>query len=328
MTDLNLDVIYNDSTDPFFNLAAEQYLLDCREMRPVFMLWRNAGTVVIGRNQNAYAEINESFVRENDIKVVRRLTGGGAVFHDEGNVNYSFISPREGTKSLDFERFCAPVIEALRSLGANAGLSGRNDIEIDGFKVSGNAQCVRKDKILHHGTLLWSADLGKLAGSLRVDPEKIAAKGIKSVRSRVANIRDILHSGMDAAAFIEYIFSRIGREPRCFTEGESAAINELRNSRYSTWEWNWGESKKFSARRKKRFSYGTVEISFDSNGGLIEAAAINGDFFGVHDVSQLAQCLAGTRLEHEALTSALKDVSEFISGSSAEDIVSLILASD
>ena len=206
------DVIFNSSLDPYFNLAAEQYLLERRDTAPVFMIWRNSPAVIIGKNQNAYAELNEAFIRENDIKVVRRLTGGGAVFHD---VNYTFISPKQGANALDFARFCAPIIEALCDLGANAVLSGRNDIEIDGRKVSGNAQTVCGDRILHHGTLLWSADLSKLAGALKVDPEKIASKGIKSVRSRVANIRDLIGSEMSATDFIDYLFSRADAFPEC-----------------------------------------------------------------------------------------------------------------
>ncbi len=320
------DVIFNSSLDPYFNLAAEQFLLDRDDTRPVFMLWRNSRAVIIGRNQNAYAEINEPFVRENGIGVVRRLTGGGAVFHDEGNVNYTFISPKEGASALDFARFCSPIIDALCALGATAALSGRNDIEINGCKVSGNAQCVRGDKILHHGTLLWSADLGKLAGALNVDPEKIASKGIKSVRSRVANIRDILNSEMDALAFTDYLFSRIGSSPRSFTEDEKAAITALRDSRYSTWEWNWGESKSFSAVRKKRFPYGTVEIAFDSSRGVLENVRINGDFFGVKDICELEKKLVGTRFEFVSLTDALACVGDYISGANPGETASLILS--
>lgn len=322
---MNYDVIYNSSTDPYFNLAAEQYLLDRKDSRPVFMLWRNAQTVVIGRYQNAYAEINEPFVRENGIKVVRRLTGGGAVFHDLGNVNYSFISPKEGAAALDFARFSAPVIDALACLGVNALLSGRNDIEIDSLKVSGNAQCVRGDRILHHGTLLWSADLSALDRALRVDPEKIASKGIKSVRSRVANIREIAGSEMDAVQFIDFLFARVGGTPRGFDDDEIAEISKLRDERYGRWEWNWGESKNFSASRKRRFPYGTVEVCFDSSRGVIGEISVCGDFFGICDISELERSLCGVRLERGELSTALSEVACFISGAEPAEIADLIL---
>jgi len=320
------DVIFNSSLDPYFNLAAEQYLLERRDTAPVFMLWRNSPAVIIGKNQNAYAELNEAFIRENDIKVVRRLTGGGAVFHDYGNVNYTFISPKQGANALDFARFCAPIIEALCTLGAKAVLSGRNDIEIDGRKVSGNAQTVCGDRILHHGTLLWSADLSKLAGALKVDPEKIASKGIKSVRSRVANIRDLIGSEMDTLEFISFLFSCADAPFREFTRAEIDSINELRDSRYSTWEWNWGSSKDFSAKRSRRFGYGKVEVSLDSYGGIITAISIGGDFFGQKEICLLEERLIGIRLEFDALTAALSDVNDYISGARPSDIASLILS--
>ena len=320
------DVIFNTSLDPYFNMAAEQYLLERKDASPVFMLWRNSPAVIIGKNQNAYAELNESFIRENGIRTVRRLTGGGAVFHDEGNVNYTFVSPKQGTAALDFARFCAPIIRALCDLGANALLSGRNDIEIDGRKVSGNAQTVYGDKILHHGTLLWSADLSRLAGALKVDPEKIAAKGIKSVRSRVANIRDLIGSEMSTTDFIDYLFSRADVPARAFTDDEISAINALCDSRYSTWEWDWGSSKDFSAKKRARFAYGKVEISLDSYGGIISAVSIGGDFFGRKDVSLLEAALVGQKLEFDSLCAALSDVNDFISGASPAEIASLILS--
>ena len=323
--DRNTDVIYNRSLDAYFNLAAEEYLIDRDDPRPVFMLWRNSDAVVIGRNQNAYAEINAGYVEKQGIKVVRRLTGGGAVFHDAGNVNYTFIVSEKEAKALDFARFAGPVIDALRALGADAALSGRNDIEIDGRKVSGNAQCVRHSKIMHHGTLLWSSDPERIAAALAVDPEKIAAKGIKSVRGRVANIRDAVGSKMTVGEFIDYLFGFMGALPRSFTEAETEAISRLRDGKYSTWEWNFGESKAFSAGVKKRFPYGTVEIRFDAEGGVIKEASVTGDFFGVGEVRVLERSLCGVRMEKNALTAALGGVGSFISGAVPEEISALIL---
>ncbi len=321
----NTDVIYNPCLDAYFNLAAEEYLLDREDARPVFMLWRNADAVVIGRNQNAYAEVNGGYVASHGIKVVRRLTGGGAVFHDAGNVNYTFIVPEKDAEALDFARFAAPMTEALRSLGADASLSGRNDIEAGGRKISGNAQCVRGGRILHHGTLLWSSDPSKIAASLAVDPEKMTAKGIKSVRSRVANIRDLTGSDMDVTGFIGYLFGFVGAEPRGFDERETAAIRALRETKYSTWEWNYGESKSFSAEAKGRFPFGGVDIRYDADGGVIKEASVSGDFFGVREISGLENALCGARLEKDARTAALSGVGDYIAGASPSDIARLIL---
>ena len=322
------DVIYNRSTDAYFNLAAEEYLIDRADPRPVFMLWRNADAVIIGRNQNAYAEINSAYVEREGIKVVRRLTGGGAVFHDEGNVNYTFIVPEKEAKALDFARFAAPVVDALRALGADASLSGRNDIEIDGRKVSGNAQCVRSGKIMHHGTLLWSSDPSRIAAALAVDPEKIAAKGIKSVRGRVANISELVGSDMSVTEFIDYLFGFMGTVPRGFTEAETGAISRLRDGKYASWEWNYGESKTFSARAKRRFPYGTVEIGYTLDGGVIKEISILGDFFGVGDISELSRSLCGVRFGKSELIRALARVGDYISGAEPGEIAALMTGLD
>ena len=319
------DVIYNSSTDPCFNLATEEYLLDREDDRPVFMLWRDAAAVIIGRNQNAYAEVNEPFIRDHNIKVVRRLTGGGAVFHDDGNINYTFIAPDDGTKTLDFAGFTAPIIAALRSIGVKAELSGRNDIVVDGRKISGSAQCVRNGRVLHHGSILWSADLSHLVGALNVDPEKIASKGIGSVRSRVANLRNLIGSDMDASGFMEFLFASCASAPRVLTEDEVAAISAIRDAKYATWEWNWGKSKSFSIENKKRYPFGSVEIRCDADGGVIGEIEICGDFFGSEDTAALCDALRGVRMENGALTAALSDVGNFIAGATPEMIAGLIL---
>ncbi len=287
-----MKIIINNHTDPYFNLAAEEYLLD-NVPGELFMLWRNEPSVIIGKNQNAYAELNLEFIREHNIKVVRRLTGGGAVFHDLGNVNFTYIVARD-------------------------------------------AQCVRPaafaaggvDRVMHHGTLLYSADMAKLAGALNVDPEKIKAKGIKSVRSRVANIADFLapkHKGMGAEQFMEYMLSRVPGERVTLTSEDEAAIRRLAEEKYSTWEYTFGSSKQYSVTRKKYFEFGTVEIGLDSDGGIITEIKIRGDFFGVRDVSELCERLRGVRLDYGELLRALSDVSDYILGATPAEIASLIL---
>ncbi len=334
-----MKIYHNPHTNPYFNLAAEEYLLDNTDGE-IFMLWRNEPAVIIGRYQNAYAELNAAFIREQGIKVVRRLTGGGAVFHDLGNVNFTYIAPRGNAEALDFDRFTRPVIAALRKLGVQAELSGRNDIVVaangETRKISGNAQCVRSasymkgektDKILHHGTLLYSADMSRLVGALNVDTDKIRSKGIKSVRSRVANIKEYLseqYSGMDAAEFMDFLQNEFAGESVCFTETEIGAIQNSADNKYASWNYTYGESKRFSTVKKKYFEFGTVEIGLDADGGVISDISICGDFFGVRDTEELCGLLRGKRLEYAVLVDALRGVSEYIMGAAPAELAELL----
>ncbi|MCL2518284.1 MAG: lipoate--protein ligase [Oscillospiraceae bacterium] len=293
----------NENTDPYFNLACEEYLLETES--DVIMLWRNEPSVIIGRNQNAYAELNLGYIKTNNIKAVRRLTGGGAVFHDLGNVNFTFITPKS-ENVLNFKHYTQPIINSLSKLGISAELCGRNDVEVNGLKISGNAQCCRNDKILHHGTLLFSADLTKLAGSLNVDEEKIKSKGIKSVRSRVVNIQELLDREMDVLEFKSFIESCFDAEVRELPNTNE--IQKLADTKYSTWDWNFGKSKEYSFKDKKRYDFGTVEINLNVDGGYITDIKIFGDFFSMNDISELEQSLIGTKFED------LKDIRELLEG--------------
>ncbi len=339
----------NTHTNPYFNLAAEEYLLT-HAVDDIIMLWRNEASVIIGKNQNAFAEINFDFTHGHNIKVVRRLTGGGAVFHDLGNVNFTFISPSGGKladgiveRGLDFAHFTAPIISALRSLDIDAKLSGRNDIIVcteDGErKVSGNAQCVLDGVTLHHGTLLFSAELSRLQGALNVDPTKLKSKGIASVRSRVANIRDLLTSDMrermsDAAAFEAYLAERLSRKFECtaehLSEDTEAAIQALTDAKYSTDEWNLRRFGSFERQCRRRFDFGSVEVSFSVKNGVISDIAIGGDFFGVRDADDLADILRGTEYSRAAIENALHTfpVGDCISGANAENIADLLCEID
>ena len=323
-------IIQNKSTEPYFNMASEEYLSD-HLTEDIFMLWQNEKAVIIGKNQNAFAELDKAFIDSRGIKAVRRLTGGGAVFHDIGNVNYTFITAK-GDNSLDFARFCAPVIDALKELGVNAELTGRNDIAVDGFKISGNAQCVRGERFIHHGTLLFDADLGVMAGALRPDPLKLQSKGIDSVRSRVTNLRPLLSKQLDTAGFIGFIENYVAEHTditqiRDLTEEEKTGIQKLADTKYSTWKWNFGESKSYSRRERRRYPFGTVEAELEVSGGRISSLHISGDFFGTRDIAELEALLNGARFDSEDLTPLLSvcGINDFISGASAEDITALIL---
>ncbi|MCI8386994.1 MAG: lipoate--protein ligase [Clostridiales bacterium] len=349
-----MKIYINENTDPYFNLASEEYLLEHSD-GDIFLLWRNAPAVIIGKNQNAFAEINLDFARENGIKVVRRLTGGGAVFHDLGNVNFTFISPMDGELAkgmraggLDFEHFTRPVVEALASLGVAAELSGRNDIiaatsDGDKRKISGNAQCVYnttdgKVKTMHHGTLLFSADMSYMQGALNVDADKLKSKGIKSVRSRVANIIDLIpdeklsfaESVTDFMRYIvDYITARYDVPAEIFDPETIAGIELLSQNKYSTDEWNLQRFGSFETKLKHRFEFGTVEADLDVREGKISALHISGDFFGVRDVGIIANELIGVGYSTDEVAEFLckLDIGEYISGALPDEIARFICGS-
>ncbi len=326
-------IIYNGSCDPYFNLALEEHLLTHTD-GDMFMLWQNGPSVIIGKNQNTWAETDPDYITAHGVDVVRRMTGGGAVFHDLGNVNYSFITGAEGAK-LDFGRFAEPVIAALAELGVEAEMDSRNDIVADGKKISGNAQCVLRgtdgsERLLHHGTLLYSSDMEKLSGCLRTDPEKLKSKGIKSVRSRVGNIKDIGKLDTDTDGFIRHLIKfaerTYGTECSSPAAEEIAAAEALRASKYATWEWNWGASPEHGVTVKRRFPYGSVCIGYTVKDGVISSCSVNGDFFGTADVSLLVGALTGVRAERGAVAEAIPDglAGRVIDGACTDDLVSLM----
>ncbi len=303
--------IYNKSTDPAFNLAAEEYLLTQCDSE-VFMLWRNQAAVIVGRNQNTLSQINESFVQEHDIPVIRRLSGGGAVFHDLGNINFTFISYATPSNGLDFHRFTDPILQALQRMGVNCAFDGRNDLAIEGQKFSGNAQHFHKNRLLHHGTLLFSADIADISGALRVAPEKYQDKAVKSVRKRVTNISSHLPAPMDVSVFIEALMDHVSQGAAqgdlSLAEEETAAIEELAHERYRAWDWNYGFSPSYNFTRTTRTPGGLLEVHLDVDKGIIRQARLFGDYFGVWSISELEGLLVGCRHERAALETLLKQV--------------------
>lgn len=295
--------------EPAYNLALEETLFDTLEEGAdgLFLLWRNAPSIIVGRHQCTAEEINAAFVAERGIPVVRRNTGGGAVYHDPGNLNFSFIEHAHGASKVDFARYLSPVCAALRTLGVEAQISGRNDLEVQGRKISGSAQRLRHGKVLHHGTLLVSLNFEDMVQALHVDPEKYLSKGVASVRARVANIAEFCPRSdlMDAlrAALTESCATQTTElDPALCQRAE-----ELAAARYRTWEWNYGASPAFSYRKKERFPWGSVELCLDVQKGRICAARIHGDFFSAGDIGELEQRLVGLRHEHDSMAEALKD---------------------
>lgn len=320
-------IIRNDCTDPYFNMACEEYFINNSD-KEIFMLWRNSPAVIIGRNQNAYAEINREYTEKHNIPVVRRLSGGGAVFHDLGNVNFTHIISDKDCGALDFPRFMNPVIEALGELGVNAVISGRNDITVDNKKISGNAQCVMNSRIMHHGTLLFSADLSGLTSALNAAPEKTESKGIKSIRSRVSNICEFLKRPMDVLEFRDHIYNYFSGERRGLSEDEIEKITLLRNEKYSKWEWNFGHSKEYTHTVRKHFPFGLIECSVNVNRGIITDINISGDYFGVKSISDIESKITGTAFERKALEPLLDDIGLYITGAEKDEILSFILGAE
>lgn len=313
--------------DPYYNLALEEYLFSETD-DDVFMLWQNESCVVIGKNQNAYAEINIDKAKENNIKIVRRITGGGAVYHDLGNVNYTFISSKNEEKGIDFEFFTRPIIEALFSLGVNAELSGRNDLLANGKKFSGNAQHSVGHRTLHHGTLLFNSDLSVLSSVLNVDKEKIQSKGIKSTRSRVINLSELIGE-QSVEEFIELIASFV--EKKYGVKRSEAPKNDAINTlcaRNASSTWIFPERElvaRYSVRKKKRYDFGIVDIYLDMSNDLIRDVKISGDFFGRAPIDELEKALSSLSLEE--LRDKVKSISvnEYIFGMDSDMLASQIL---
>ncbi len=318
------------STDPCYNLALEEYVLEHRRQGDWLLLWQNANTVVIGLNQNAAEEVNASFAAAHGVTVVRRMTGGGAVYHDLGNLNYSFIGDAGDSRALSIRRFAEPVCRALAAMGVEAELSGRNDILVAGKKVSGAAQRITGGRILHHGTLLFDSDPAMITGVLHADPAKFSSKSAKSVRSRVGNIRDSLPAGADLAQFRQRLLQELTRDgliPETLGDAELAAVRKLADEKYRSWDWTYGRSPNYEYRNRGRFPGGSLEVRMDIRHGLIRDLVFFGDFMATAPLTGLCEALRGTRLRAEAISAVLArfSVPALFGGISEQDVLNLML---
>ena len=320
------------SLDPHYNLAFEEVVLERRREGDYLMLWQNRSTVVIGQNQNTEEEIDRDFVDAHGIDVVRRMTGGGAVYHDLGNLNYSFITDAGDAGALTLERFTRPVVEALRGLGLEAEASGRNDILVRGRKVSGTAQRLVGGRILYHGCLLFDADPAMVAGALRADPEKFSSKSTKSVRSRAGNIRAFLQEDMTLPEFWAYLKTSLaagGLTETSLTEEEMAAVQALKTEKYDTWAWNYGRSPKYTRKDRRRFEGGTLETRVNVEQGLITDIVFYGDFLAVSPLDGLCRALKGCPFRREDVRAVLErfPVGELFGAIRADQVMDTLFAS-
>ena len=325
--------IRNPSRNPYFNLALEEYALrNLPKDRSYFMLWQNDPAIIIGASQNTMEEINPEFVKRNGIHVVRRRSGGGAVYHDQGNLNFSFITDRRGRASFDFRKFTVPVIRTLHKLGISSAFSNRNDLVIEGRKFSGNAQYVTKDRMLHHGTLLVHSALDHLQGALSVSRDKIQAKGISSIRSRVTNISEHLSERIPVEQLKTMLLSAIAEEEMEMTEyrltaGDLRAVRRLMQERYLQPDWNFGSYSQFNVRRSHRFAAGKVEARMGVAGGRMQRLKFYGDFFGHGDLGEFERRLIGHRRDRSEVKDVLDtlDVNFYFHGIGREDLLDLMM---
>jgi lipoate-protein ligase A len=294
-----------------------------------FMLWRNAPSIIVGKHQNTLAEINLDFVKQNNIKVVRRLSGGGAVFHDLGNLNFTFTMKSENENMINFRKYTDPIIEVLQNMGIDAIFSGRNDLTIDGKKFSGNAMHIWKNKVLSHGTLLFSSHMPDLSAALHVDPLKFRDKAVKSVQSRVTNISDHLKEPMDVLQFADRIQDHMVKKyPDALfydlSDEDHRKINELVATKYGTWDWNFGYSPKYNFRKLLRTERsGTIEIDLDVHDGIIRKIWIYGDYFGKYDTDEIEVALTGVEHKEDAIRSVLRrfNMNDYIADLTIDEFV-------
>ncbi|MDW0116918.1 lipoate--protein ligase [Sporosarcina thermotolerans] len=320
-------------TDPRINLAIEEYVLKNMDVdKDSFLLFYiNGPSIIIGKNQNTVEEINTEYVDANGIHVVRRLSGGGAVYHDLGNLNYSFITKDDGESFRNFKKFTEPVIKALADMGVKAELLGRNDILVEGRKVSGNAQFATHGRMFTHGTLMFNTEIERVVSALRVRKDKIESKGIKSIRSRVANISEFIEEPMTIEQFRMNILNSIfGGEENIqymeLTEQDWENIHALSAERYGNWNWNYGKSPKFNVQHSHRFPVGGIDVRLQVENGNIQDVNIYGDFFGVGEVQVVEESLKNVQYDRESISNAIEgvDIPTILGGITKEEFINLI----
>ncbi|HGK6995797.1 TPA: lipoate--protein ligase [Streptococcus agalactiae] len=325
--------IVNTSNDPAYNVALEAYAFQkLTDIDEIFILWINEPAIIIGRHQNTIQEINKEFIDKNGIHVVRRLSGGGAVYHDLNNLNYTIISNNTQEGAFDFQTFSKPVIDTLAKLGVKAEFTGRNDLEINGQKFAGNAQAYYKGRMMHHGCLLFDVDMSVLGQALKVSKDKIESKGIKSVRARVTNIVDHLADKITVQEFSDAILAQMKEEypemdEYVLSDAELSEIQAMRDNQFATWDWTYGKAPEYTIERGVRYPAGKITTYANVENSTIKSVKIFGDFFGVKPVDDIEKMLEGVRYDYKDVLAALKtvDTSQYFSRMTPEEITKAIV---
>ncbi|HEN7351431.1 TPA: lipoate--protein ligase [Streptococcus agalactiae] len=325
--------IVNTSNDPAYNVALEAYAFQkLTDIDEIFILWINEPAIIIGRHQNTIQEIKKEFIDKNGIHVVRRLSGGGAVYHDLNNLNYTIISNNTQEGAFDFQTFSKPVIDTLAKLGVKAEFTGRNDLEINGQKFAGNAQAYYKGRMMHHGCLLFDVDMSVLGQALKVSKDKIESKGIKSVRARVTNIVDHLSDKITVQEFSDAILAQMKEEypemdEYVLSDAELSEIQAMRDNQFATWDWTYGKAPEYTIERGVRYPAGKITTYANVENSTIKSVKIFGDFFGVKPVDDIEKMLEGVRYDYKDVLAALKtvDTSQYFSRMTPEEITKAIV---
>jgi len=322
--------ILSPYTDPYFNLASEEYLLKYR-CEEIFLLYRNSPSMVVGKHQNTLAEINLPYIQEHSIPVVRRISGGGTVFHDLGNLNFCFITDEKEGQLVNYRKATMPVINAMGQLGLEVHLGKRNELLLNRLKISGTASHVYKKRALHHGTLLFSSQMKQLDSALKSSGKSFSDRAVKSVRSKVTNIQDHLHEFMEVEEFQDRLFDLVssGLEEAIqyeYSEEDLKEIRKLSESRFSTWEWNFGYSPTYQFHKGLVFDAGRVDLHMNVEKGIIKELKIEGDFISETSIRCLEELVKGSIHDPETLRSRISaiEVNEFISGLKNEEFLSLM----
>lgn len=309
-TQVKTKIVLSPSYDPWYNLALEEYLL--RNLQPkeiILYLWQNENTVVIGRNQNPWKECRCSILEAEGGKLARRLSGGGAVFHDLGNLNFTFLMDR---RLYDLSRQLQVILEGVRSLGINAEFTGRNDLTVEGKKFSGNAFYLEKDKAYHHGTVLIHVDSAKVAKYLQVSKEKMAAKGVESVQARITNLQNYLpdlsiqEMKNTLMTSFQKIYGKCPEEPLVINSREKG-LEEL-YAKYSSWEWRYGKTPQFDLVLESRFPWGGIELGLKLNKGRIMEATLYSDAMNGTLIQEISRSFQGKAFDSQVLSQALEEL--------------------
>lgn len=322
--------VINNSTDPFYNLALEEHLLTNTSEGIIVMLWQNDNAVVIGRNQNVFEEVNVQYAKENGITIVRRSTGGGAVYHDLGNFNYSIITSKQVVDDDSMKILSEPIINVLKELGIDAEFTGRNDIVVSGKKISGTAQRIYGDRVLHHGCILFDSNLETLAKCFNVNSKTITSKAVKSVKSRVTNIKEHMKVSVTIEQFKEFLAQEIMKNEQYtvlnITKDMHEATKKLAADKYRTKEWNYNLPMKYTLHKCKRYDGGILDIYMDIQNGRIMKCQIYGDFLSRISVSSMERALEGCPYAEQSVRELLGGfvLEEYFGCISVEEILGCI----